>query len=224
MQVCRGYRRKEFVFLAEGWRAPGVAAQSRPRNGCNPSHRKGPIHDVYDTVMTSDPVPESSAMIASSRSSEIPAERIPLSRSISPDPIQTYVGFFLAQFTTNLPREAYFFLSNCRRSFARLLDKPDANAGRNAPCLGDPLLNASEALVKGHFAKLHGSTQLLHESIRSYSVALKSLSVGLEDVKSIGVPSLREEDWIDLIFSCILLAFWEVSVVVPTTFIFLMIY
>ncbi len=211
LQVCRGYRRKEFVFLAEGWRAPGVASQSHPQNGRSQSRRQRAREDRNATVPASTPTPEEPVMIISPSIDGESKECVTLSRSISPDPMQMYVAFFLAQFTTNLPREAYFFQYNCRRSFARLLGRSDASTGIIGPCLGDPLTHASEALVKGYFAKLHGSSQLLQESIRSCSTALKSLSVGLDEVNRIGVPALREPDWIDYIFSCILLAFWEVS-------------
>lgn len=211
MQPCRGYRRKEFVFLNEGWRAPGRSSRCHSQRGQPPRHSSPKVAgEVFGPVST--PTIERARPTMSPHLDDTMFKYgTPLPKSISPDPMQAYVAFFLAQFAATLPREATFFLYHCRRSFDQLLSKSHPISGGSEWILGDPMIRAAEALVKGHFAKLHRSSWLLHESVGSYATALKSLSIGLDEVRRIGIPFLRDMDWMDLVFACVLLTFWEVS-------------
>jgi hypothetical protein len=114
-----------------------------------------------------------------------------------------YVSFFLSQFTPDPPRHTLVLIQNVRQYFGQLLDRPHRHT--------DPVTNAAEALVKTYFGRLHGSDVLINESIRSYIRALKSLSLKLDAVQSVGLASLEEDEWMRLAFSCLFLTFWEVS-------------
>jgi hypothetical protein len=107
-------------------------------------------------------------------------------------------------------------IRNCRRYLGQLLDRPLPGGTESNIVHPHPATDAAEALVMTYFGKQHGSSLLIHEGIRSYARALKSFSLKLDQVQSIGLVSLEEDEWLHLVFSCIFLTFCEVSGKQPT--------
>ncbi len=123
-----------------------------------------------------------------------------------------YVSFFLSHFTRDPPLAGLIMIRSCRRYLGRLLDRLPLPAGTASNTIRPhPETDAAAALVMTYFGKQHGSDALIRESTGSYTRALKSFSVRLDQVQSIGLASVDDEEWMNLVFSCIFLAFWEVS-------------
>ncbi|KAH8884123.1 hypothetical protein GQ53DRAFT_846455 [Thozetella sp. PMI_491] len=195
-QLCHGYRRKGLVFLNEGWRAPGVGSPNPPKTTSPAVHRARQGHR--------DPQARSSL----ERSHN--GDGLALPRPIAMDPVEIYVSFFMAQFARDLPQEGQFFYQSCSRCFKLLLNKSASRTDPLEPYVA-PMIVASEALVTGHFAKLNRSRGLLQESAHMYTTALTTLSVVLDEARLIGISSLREDDWLNLVVSCLMLTFWELA-------------
>lgn len=194
-QRCRGYRRDEFIFMSDGWRAPGVASQ--PANASSRQSPRNEISPVHEDCRDDD---------ASSH-----ALSFAPSRPLTPEPMAIYASFFLSQFTPNPPQAVLVMIQNCRRYLGQLLDRPSPGSPESNTARPHPTTDAAEALVTTYFGRQHGSDLLIRESIRSYGRALKSFSLKLDQVQSIGLVSVEEDEWIHLAFSCVFLTLWEVS-------------
>jgi hypothetical protein len=196
--------------MSEGWRAPGVASNAFAKKDNHESRHV--VRDARDGEYITDNIshghPEASIAQAS-----INYVALTLPQQPTPNPMEIYISFFLSQFRSDLPKEARPLHDNCRRCFALLLNEPTSS--RIGESCTNPVIIASEALVKCHFGKVKGSYELLRESLRSYSTALRTLATKLNEVQSLGISTISEENWMDLAFSCLLLAFWEVSYSLP---------
>ncbi len=187
--------------MSDGWRAPGVA--SRPTQSQRRSCTEG------QGAPQMPPTPRSPVMHEDCRDDD--ALSIVLSRPLTPEPVAIYVSFFLSQFTPNPPRALLPMIQNCRRYLGQLLDRPSPGGTESNMVCPHPAMDGAEALVMTYFGKQHGSDLLIRESIRSYARALKSFSLKLDEVQSIGLASVEEDEWIHLVFSCVFLTLWEVS-------------
>lgn len=214
-QRCRGYRRDEFVFMSDGWRAPGVssrlandppgAATQRQRRRCTGGQGVPPLPPTSRQSRRNEMSPAHEDCRDDDASSIVP------SRPLTPEPMAICVSFFLSQFTPNPPRAVRVMIQNCRRYLGQLLDRPLPGGTESNIVHPHPATDAAEALVMTYFGRQHGSDLLIRESIRSYARALKSLSLKLDEVQSIGLVSVDEDEWRHLVFSCLFLTFWEVS-------------
>lgn len=198
-QRCRGYRRDEFIFMSDGWRAPGVASQ--PANGPSRQPPRNEISPVHEDCRDDD----ARSNVRNRVRSLVP------SRPLTPEPMAIYASFFLSQFTPNPPQAVLVMIQNCRRYLGQLLDRPSPGSPESNNAHPHPTTDAAEALVMTYFGRQHGSDLLIRESIRSYARALKSFSLKLDEVQSIGLVSVEEDEWIHLAFSCVFLTLWEVS-------------
>ncbi len=207
--------------MSDGWRAPGVAAglpndppraatqsQRRSRTGGQGAPRMPPTsrHPPRNGMsLVHENCPDDDACRDDDASSVV------LSRSLTPEPIAIYASFFLSQFTPDPPRAVLVMIQNCRRFLGQLLDRPLPGGTVSTVAHTHPATDAAEALVMTYFGRQHGSDLLIRESIRSYSRALKSFSLKLDEVQSIGLAFVEEDEWTHLVFSCLFLTFWEVS-------------
>ncbi|KAK0651143.1 hypothetical protein B0T16DRAFT_73566 [Cercophora newfieldiana] len=182
-QVCRGYRRGDFVFMSEGWVAPGVAS---------------PV-----------PVPVAKSSDSKSQISKNTPTLPSISRPITSDPRSVYASFFLSQFDTRQQRSelSMVMVENYRRYFGVLLEQSPCGNGNGI----NPLPHAAEALVTNYFGKLNASPRLMHNSTVPYIKALKSMSARIAHIQRIGIASINEEEVMQLIFTCLYLAFWELA-------------
>ena len=134
------------------------------------------------------------------------------SRPLTPEPLTIYVSFFLSRFTPDPPRAALVMIQNCHLYLGQLLDRRPLPVSAEFNMVHPhPATDAAEALVMTYFGRHHGSDLLIRESIRPYTRALKSFSLKLDQVQSVGLDSIDEDEWIHLVFSCLFLTFWEVS-------------
>ncbi|KAK0618942.1 hypothetical protein B0T14DRAFT_554362 [Immersiella caudata] len=129
---------------------------------------------------------------------------LPFSRPLQSDPRPLYASFFLSQFDARkYPPEALVIVNSSQRYFGLLLGPSPFGDGSN------PLPYAAEALAMNHFGKLNAAPRLIRESIAPYVKALQSMSSRLAHIQHAGIDCIDEEEVMQLMFSCLYLAFWE---------------
>lgn len=185
--------------MNEGWRAPGVAHIATARETRN-------IH-VGERKRGQEMTQGASSIADDGGSSGDSYGRLVPSKALVPDRMALYSSFFLSGFTL---QNEDFTVQQLRRCFSLLCQMPSTTKPDD-PGLS-PVVQAAAALVQGHFGKLKSDTQIIRESACSYGRALRRLSLKLADMQCAGFHSInvRDEDWLDVVFSCLMLAFWEV--------------
>ncbi|KAH8898781.1 hypothetical protein GQ53DRAFT_759030 [Thozetella sp. PMI_491] len=67
----------------------------------------------------------------------------------------------------------------------------------------------TDALARTHFGRVNGDRTREEEGIRIYASALRCMSKRVPEILGDTAGVLPEQDWHDLVFSCLLMAFWE---------------
>lgn len=133
----------------------------------------------------------------------ISASRIPPLKYLVPDKLAIYISFFLSQFGDDPQHENDFLLVRFRSCFDQLM-KP------NTEPLSDPAIPAAKALVQGYFARFHGDSRLLKDSMVTYGKALKFMHVKLGDRQRGSMYNAPQGECPNIAFGCLTLAFCEV--------------
>ncbi|CAH0020483.1 unnamed protein product [Clonostachys rhizophaga] len=202
-QVCRGYRRDNFVFLNDGWRAPGVSKAgrnkpSKPRDKSPAYANRGQINDSGNRAQE-EPGP---CIMAASP---------PLYRRPSIDRIQLSAAFFMTGFATKFITTPHFMASLFRIYFS-VDSYATINAGASAS-LRTPAVLAVNALAQGHFGRAMGDAESVEQSFHKYGLALKSMtsSISALGFSSLTLDGVCEENWQHFAFFCVVMTFWELK-------------
>jgi len=198
-QTCRGYRRDNFVFLNEGWRAPGVAAHVPTTHASaedTPALRRNGGLNISPIISPSD----------KARGSVSPANpgRPFLAQPLMQEPMALYVSFFLSEFSVKFDP----LLEQLRHCFSRLINHVSRSEGDDLDC--SPVIPAAAALVEGHFGKLKANKQIIRDNYYTYGRALRCMSQKLGQLQTSSFQPLNEDEWMDMVFSSSMLALWEV--------------
>jgi hypothetical protein len=199
-QICRGYRRANFVFLNEGWKAPGVAslnpkARAAPRE--KPALRRG---DRHSSRLKSPPDHTQSSVALHEHASPLQ-----VAKPLTQEPMAVYVCFFLSEFSVTMQP----ILDQLRRCFSRLINyAPSRTGGEDMEC--SPIIHSTAALVQGHFGKVKANQQIIHDNYYTYGRALRCMSRKLIQLQHSSFESASEDDRMDMVLSCSMLALWEV--------------
>ncbi|VUC20611.1 unnamed protein product [Clonostachys rosea] len=203
-QVCKGYRRDNFVFLNDGWRAPGVSKAgrnkpSKPRDKSPIYPSRGKMNDSGDrALVVSDP----STMAVSP----------PLYRSPSIDRAQLSAAFFMTEFATRFITTPHFMASLFRTYFSVGSSSGIINVGSRVS-LSTPAVLAVNALAQGHFGRAKGDAVSVQQSFHNYGMALKSMSSSISalGLAGLALDSVCEENWQHFAFFCVVMTFWELK-------------
>jgi len=181
-QTCRGYRRDNVVFLAEDWRALGVASTK-------PAKEHTPAHKCHDATRVT---------VSTSRTASLPA-----SPGITGS--QLCIPFFLASFGKR-PEQAPTYIGQLFEHYCAL-DEVDDNSSNDAPSSSAiPVTYAVHALARVFFGAAHGDRLSMRKSLDSYEKALRSMSRWMTRKN---LSCLHEDDWQHLAFFCLVMAFCE---------------
>ncbi|KAI1394363.1 uncharacterized protein F4822DRAFT_424842 [Hypoxylon trugodes] len=193
-QICRGYRRQDYVFLNDGWRAPGVSSSVTEKKSPGKTSRKRETSIPEDEVerFTTSPV-------------------LILSRTPSPERRQLHTVFFLSEFGADILNGPHFILD----LFYRYLSTEPSLQYLAASCRlsSEPAVFAAHALAGARFGRIHSDSVSTQESIRTYGAALRAMSAKLEELKyaDSGFQVPTEDNWQHLAFFCIVMACWELE-------------
>ncbi|KAH8892648.1 hypothetical protein GQ53DRAFT_840960 [Thozetella sp. PMI_491] len=193
-QACQGYRRQAFVFLSDGWRAPGVATGKRknsaPARGKTPKLQGSGSRDTLS--------PDTAAGLV-------------LCRGPAVDRSQLYIPFFLSEFEEKFTGPKFFVpLFQYYFSFQPSGVSTDSGCGQTAIT---PAAFAVDALAQGHFGMTNTDQISIQQSFRHYGMALRAMSAQLGGILNPNseLPCLSEEQWQHFVFFCLVMAFWELK-------------
>ncbi|KAJ3495304.1 hypothetical protein NLG97_g3491 [Lecanicillium saksenae] len=192
-QVCGGYRRGEFVFLNEGWRAPGVASNRT-------------------TTATKSKTAKSSATSSTNYEGEPTGfeQLVVLPRAASFSKI--HISAFLTSFGSR-PSQKLGSLGYLFRQYL-----PSASLSQYSPQQvafnsTTPVILTVDALACCHFGMANVDTALIQRGCEVYGMALKSMSRMLAGMNfaDVNFQSISEADWGHIAFFCLVMTFWEMK-------------
>lgn len=201
-QVCGGYRRGEFIFLNEGWRAPGVASN---RIATTKNKRATPARETHQ-----------SGKLLAMQSSDDEVRLMGFEQLVVLPRAASFSKIHISAFLTSFGSRPSQKLGSLSYLFRQHL--PSASISQYSPQKLQfnsitPVILAVDALVSCHFGMANADTALIQRGCEVYGRALQSMSAMLAgtDFADVDFQSISEEDWGQIAFFCLVMTFWEVS-------------
>ncbi|KAI0847157.1 hypothetical protein F5Y00DRAFT_122026 [Daldinia vernicosa] len=194
-QVCRGYRRRDIVFLSDGWRAPGVAASERKKKLPARTEEYEPLESgTYSPGVL------------------IPHSDFCPQKGPNVDRRQLYIAFFLSEFGPavlsgpHLIFDLFYYYASIpiTQTYTDTIHYLSPSW---------PVVLAVHALAEARFGRANADLISTQQSVKIYGMALRSMSAKLTELHDAdsGFRNLSEGDWQHLVFFCIVMACWELE-------------